>query len=274
LEVKFRVIHAVVTPRHFHFLKTMDTLYGMGQEGLKARKQEGGSRNEKEGEYHFREIQELEKPLVLVLEKLRARIEAGVYDVLLSDDVGGRIPTLALRKIMNKVNEKAGKGDVSVYFLSGNMTDRPSSSIGRAMREHIKEKIKNEIVTRALVVTEYVASGTTIQVLTDILEDAGVTAFDVVALVSNEENLELGTGHWFFSGITPENTEESGWPINAGGDGPRIPRIYGTKVSGVIKVDAAPHPVLGSSNRKRLEIDKAREDVETLAKNAAKALGW
>ena len=290
MEVKFCIVHAMLVLRHFRFFKKMDTLYDMEQEGFKMREQGETEGNEKEVEYHFKEIQELEKPLVLVLEKLRSNIEAGIYDVLLSDDIGGRITTLTLREIINKVNWKAGRENVLVYFLSaGHVLTSARSDTKGSMKKYIEERIKDKIRQRALVVTEYVATGKSVQELADILEAAGVTSFDVAALIVNGDDLELGKGRQFFSGITPKNAEENG--LNAGKS--LLPSIYKNhSISGVRKTEDAPYPELHPALKKpsqeedrdqrdlqkrreiRREVNEAREDVKTLANNAEKALGW
>ena len=272
----------------------------MGQESFKTEDIQGkNEKTKKEGGYNLEEIKELEKPLALVLEKLKANIEDGVYDVLLSDDKGGRIPTLALREIMNKANQETGRGNVLVYFLSaGNALSRLAEE-GKEMKEYIKKEVKDKVERRALVVTEYVASGMSIKVLADILSEAGIAAFDVAALVCNRDDVALGEGHQFFSGITPENAEENGWHVSAL-EGVALPLIYGARISGVTKRGDEPHPTLDpllkkatrielkniagnplAFKKKRQErekmrenVNKAREDVKTLAENAEKALGW
>lgn len=287
-------VRDIIRIKPFVFLKKTDTLYCMGQEGFKReRQEEEGEKKKEEGEYNFEAIKELEKPLVLVLEKLKANIEAGLYDVLLSDDKGGRIPTLALREIMNKENEKAGRGSISTFFLSAGRGLSLTDDLQRAMKKYIEKKIKNKIERRALVVTEYVSSGMSIQVLADILKEAGVTAFDVAALVCNKEDIDLGEGQKFFSGITPHNAKENGWRVDE--SHPKelfTPSVYNrSELSGVVKKENTPYPQLherlkkpsrrqrdqGTVNRKRKareEVNKAREDVKTLAENAEKALGW
>lgn len=270
----------------------------MGQEGFKTEvPEEKGEETKKEGEYNLPEIKELEKPLILVLEKLKANIEAGVYDVLLSDDKGGRIPTLAIREIMNRVNQEAGRDKVSVYFLSGGQGLSRSDEAGKETKRYIEEKIKNEVKRKALVITEFVSSGVSAEILAGILKKAGV-AFDIAALVCGREDLELGEGYEFFSGITPENARENSWGREFLEVDP--PKIYHADISGVAKKENLPHPSIDERLKKpaqvelravmrdprafkkkrqareelREKVNKAREDVKTLAKNAEKALGW
>jgi len=52
-----------------------------------------------ESEYYHPEIAEIEPAMSALVEKIKSNIENGDYDTIISDDVGGRIPSLILRKI-------------------------------------------------------------------------------------------------------------------------------------------------------------------------------
>ncbi len=45
-------------------------------------------------EYHFEEIAEIEQAVASLISQLKEKIKNGEYDTLISDDTGGRIPTL------------------------------------------------------------------------------------------------------------------------------------------------------------------------------------
>ena len=106
----------------------------------------------------------------LVLE-LRERIFQ--YDTILSDDASGRLPSLLLRKIINKTRDTS----IPVYFLAGGH--------GLAKRaeqiEAFLKKKKGEL-GKVLLVTEYVFTGLSMTNLTDILKKVGIV-FDVASVV-------------------------------------------------------------------------------------------
>lgn len=67
-------------------------------------------------EYFFPEIEIFEKPMREVVLQMKQEIEAGVYKVLLGDDIGGRIPTLILNEI---IKEKNPQKDLGMFFVAG-----------------------------------------------------------------------------------------------------------------------------------------------------------
>lgn len=133
-----------------------------------------------EGEFHFKEVAEIEPALVSLITQLKEKIENGEYDTLLSDDVGGRIPSLVLRKIIKEI--KPDK-DIETYFIASGKTYLPLPSekdkYGK-LQEHLKtiaDKTK-----KALVVTQFIFTGKTLIRLADALKEAGIDNFDMATV--------------------------------------------------------------------------------------------
>lgn len=76
-------------------------------------------------EFHFREIAEIEPAIISLVKQLKEKIESGEYDTLISDDVGGRIPTLVLRKIIKEHNPDQKLG---TFFIANGETYLPTSA--------------------------------------------------------------------------------------------------------------------------------------------------
>ncbi len=57
---------------------------------------------EEKEEYNFGWMKEVEPMMVSLVEELQNRIDSDMYGNLVSDDAGGRIPTLVLRRIINE----------------------------------------------------------------------------------------------------------------------------------------------------------------------------
>ena len=147
---------------------------------------------EQKSEYYFEEMKEIEPAMVSLVSQLKEKIENGEYSSLLSDDVGGRIPTLILRKILR---EKGPNPNIKAHFLAAGhhmpgwedsvdeMTGYHSGS--KEMHnekdyEKVKEYFKklNFGSKKILVVTQYTFHGETLKKIGRALYDSGVKNFD------------------------------------------------------------------------------------------------
>jgi len=86
-----------------------------------------------EAEYYHPEIAEIEPAMIVLVEQIKSNIENGDYDTIISDDVGGRIPSLILRKIFKY---KYPKRKFNTFFVSGGQI--------------INDKIQQELINRFL----------------------------------------------------------------------------------------------------------------------------
>src|SRR3990167_7175602 len=65
------------------------------------------------------EIDRLEKPTEVILEKILGNIERGEYDLIIGADASGRVPTLVFKKFIDYVYKKLGYQTAKTIFLAG-----------------------------------------------------------------------------------------------------------------------------------------------------------
>ena len=163
---------------------------------------------ESASEFHFREIAEIEPAMVSLVNQLKEKIESGEYDTLISDDVGGRIPTLVLRKIIKELNPDQ---KIETYFIASGKTYLPTPADKEKygqLQERL-EKVTAE-TKKALVVTQFIFTGKTLIRLALALKEAGVENFDIATVdamphfeqesvlrgVLGDNNLYVGSEAW------------------------------------------------------------------------------
>ena len=78
-----------------------------------------------EKQFHFAEIAGIEPAVISLAKQLKEEIDRGSYDTLISDDVGGRIPTLILRKILKARNPD---NKLSTFFVASGQKYIPEKS--------------------------------------------------------------------------------------------------------------------------------------------------
>lgn len=145
--------------------------------------------NESEGGFHFEQIAELEPAVISLVEKLKEKIEAGEYDTLVSDEIGGRIPTLILRKIIKLVRPNA---QLATYFISGghylpdaapypdSKNEKKRAGDYEKLSKHIQKITEN--TKSALISTQFIFKGGSVSKLYRLLKEAGVPDVDVASL--------------------------------------------------------------------------------------------
>lgn len=149
-------------------------------ENFENRPNSDGFEQQKASEFHFNEIAEIEPAMLSLVDQLKDNIETGEYDTLISDDVGGRIPTLVLRKIIRLINPNQ---QIDTYFVAGGKTYLPGpekGDQGEQLQEYLT-KIGSK-AKKALLVTQYIHTGSTIIKLTEALKETGLSSFDVAAV--------------------------------------------------------------------------------------------
>jgi len=113
--------------------------------------------------YHFAEFGELEGAFIDLIKELKEEIENNTYDTLISDDVGGRLPTLALREVIKKQTNKPP----DTFFLP----------FGRDANQKNVQKNVEGLVRKSgktLLVTEYVMTGRTLRDAVKVFDEAGL----------------------------------------------------------------------------------------------------
>jgi hypoxanthine phosphoribosyltransferase len=103
------------------------------------------------------------------------------YDTILSDDAGGRLPSLFLRRIINRKREELGREPSNTYFIGwGRHANRKRDW---EVRKFIWSKRKQ--IGKALLVTEHIRTGGSLNELAKLLEETEIN-FDI-ATVSTEQ---------------------------------------------------------------------------------------
>ena len=133
--------------------------------------------------FHFIEIAEIEPAMVSLVNQLKEKIESGEYDTLISDDVGGRIPTLVLRKIIKELNPDQ---KIETYFIASGEVYLPTPADKEKygeLQKHLKKVTAK--TKKALVVTQYIFTGKTLIRLASALKEAGVENFDIAVVAAS-----------------------------------------------------------------------------------------
>ncbi|OGZ69885.1 MAG: hypothetical protein A3D44_03230 [Candidatus Staskawiczbacteria bacterium RIFCSPHIGHO2_02_FULL_42_22] len=145
---------------------------------------------EREGkEYNFDIMNKAEVSMARLVKKLKNNIEDGDYSALLSDDTGGRIPTLVLRKIML---EKGPNKNIKTYFLSAGLGNTPMKFMDDRSEKRKYQKMITYLKNmdfgdkKLLVVTEYMSMGNTLDGIGEALKDIGAN-FDFAIQSTNED---------------------------------------------------------------------------------------
>lgn len=161
---------------------------------------------EKEIQYHFEEMAEIEPAAIELVKQLKEKIENGEYDALISDDAGGRIPTLLLRKIFREITPDKKIGTLFVAaghslpnrgnydrldnpnfefeddkVEDGNITNKKIGTDYQKLLDYLKKFKEQNKVTKPLLVTQFIRRGASIGALSYALHDVGIQA-DIAAL--------------------------------------------------------------------------------------------
>lgn len=129
----------------------------------------------------------LESVARLVLE-LREKFDN--YDTIISDDTSGRLLSLFFKELIDKRKKEIEKPPVEIYFVA---TSANAGGTTPALESFIGKKQKT--LGKTLVLTEYISSGQTMEIVTDILERHGVD-FDIAAVSLTREAETYEHGAW------------------------------------------------------------------------------
>ncbi|MFA6295992.1 MAG: hypothetical protein WC663_01430 [Patescibacteria group bacterium] len=132
-------------------------------------------------EFHFEDLAKIEVAMTSLSSQLKEKIDNQEYDTLISDEVGGRIPTLVLRKIIKTVNPYQ---DLKTYFLASGQLYFPRQGQMNYYELQKKLQIIAGKTKRTLLVTQFVFHGTTIKKMVTALKDSGIENLDVAAVES------------------------------------------------------------------------------------------
>lgn len=206
--------------------------------------------------HNGRQLMEVLARLVL---ELKDKLQK--YDTIISDDASGRIPSLLLRKIVNKEREKSGREKIPIYFLAGGQTHGDEIKM-KQIDKFLKNR-KNSL-GKVLLITEYISTGRSIHSLSRILENNKID-FDI-ATVSLDPDYEIKINSiskilnkLIYGEISPK-----------GLDIYRAKAATGVKKHGIL---GQPHPRKKTSEEyDESQVRKARKDIDKLAEELSKLL--
>jgi hypothetical protein len=196
--------------------------------------------DEKTSENIFNSLSHLTKEL---------KEELPYYDAIFSDDVSGRLASLFFREIINFEKEKNNQDLVQTYFLT------PRRGRYKQTNENIDEFIteKSPNITKALIVTEHIDSGSSLRVIIQSLQNNNID-FDIASISINK-----------FIPLKKEFLEKLTY-YSKGSDGLLFykKRLEGVKRDKLNNANIHPKKVMGEEAREKGR--QAREDISTIAK--------
>lgn len=167
------------------------------------------------------EIEQIAPALSEIVSELGPSIENGEYDTFIGEDASGRIPAIIIWQAAKEVSGWKDKEQPDLRFIVGTQTGHISPEKLEGIRNVLKKTDKSG---KKLIITEFVFSGNSMKTMIDTIKDAGFEA-DVAVVHSDfmsKEDLEKKWGCRVYLGKID-----------------RQPKIYRSKISGVIKDDGS-----------------------------------
>ncbi len=220
--------------------------------------------------FHFKEIEQLRSPIENIMKKLYTRIVAGEYGLIIGDDASGRIPALLFNDIICGIYKEYGHQYPDIRFLAGSKEleneekDRKKEIISLYLERVLKRNEENP-QKKALIVTDVIATGVSLDPLIEVLKEKGVD-FDIASVGDiTTEDVESRWGKEVYFGMS------------------KLPKIYGLgTLSGVEKNvnELFSHRVkdndIYTDDEKadmQININEAREDTSRLAGEILEKVG-
>ncbi len=142
----------------------------------------------KESSFNFVEIENLKTGMVNLVRKLKGNIDNNKYDALISDEIGGRIPTLVIREVIKSIHPEA---KINTHFIAGGYYIPHDDSKGfLRFCQYVKDSIKED--KSILLITQYVHTGGTLRDFALALSKSGVDDFDIGVVNSEKTDDDLG----------------------------------------------------------------------------------
>ena len=185
--------------------------------------------------YNFPEIESFKDGLFEICEKMKGDIEANKWTKLLSDETGGRIPTLVIWNLIKHFHPDSAP---KPFFLSSGLTYKPNTPADVFKELDFLKKITNP-EDKCLLVTQFIRTGKTMKSMMHELDMVGIRKenIDIAAVVSDHNDeiisnkfglsqgqLNLGTRNWGqgpdveafyprFTGVIQNGKEYSSVPV-------------------------------------------------------------
>jgi hypothetical protein len=188
------------------------------------------------------------------------------YDTIISDDVGGRLVSLFLKRVIDKKKAELNEKSTSVFFIASGRKD------GRKNNEVINNFIieNKKIFGRVLVVTEYIETGFSIKSIADKLEEQNIE-FDIAALSISPDN------NYLDSSDPDSNIDHDLWrylkkKLKYGGMGYVGYSFSKRSPLGIKKDDNINVHPIKNKEINQSSINMARRDIEFLADEISKLI--
>lgn len=139
-------------------------------------------------------IAELFNPIENLLVELRHEINDGKYDTIIGEDVSGRIPALIFGRVIKNIYDLKNYPLPQSLFFAGSGGGLESKreteeKITKIMETVINSRKGKNAESKVLIVTEYIETGLSLQLLIDALERAGID-FDIATLYVRSNMIE------------------------------------------------------------------------------------
>jgi hypoxanthine-guanine phosphoribosyltransferase len=135
-------------------------------------------------------INELFYPIKYLTEQLQERLESAEYSHVIGDDSSGRIPTLIIKDVIEKIYENNGSPQLTVRFLAGSRYANDPVAKKDTIGEYLDKEINPPTGKRVLIVTDVIDTGSGLIPLTQALKEKGII-YDVATLFMYEPNHKL-----------------------------------------------------------------------------------
>ncbi|OGZ68994.1 MAG: hypothetical protein A3D44_00315 [Candidatus Staskawiczbacteria bacterium RIFCSPHIGHO2_02_FULL_42_22] len=136
-----------------------------------------------EKKYNFEKMAEIEPAAASLVEQLKEAIVNAEYSAILSDDAGGRIPTLILDKIFKEKSPEK----IKTYFLAAgidlhyiNESYNKNTEEYKAIIRYLEKMDFGK--KKTLIVTQFCGSGKSLESIGLLLRSIGINQFDFASL--------------------------------------------------------------------------------------------
>lgn len=119
-------------------------------------------------------LDQLADPTISILSQLRRHVEKGEYQMIIGDDASGRVPALVVWHVLKEIYAKRGYTSPLMRFVAGGAGENAVTA--NALKERVermeKDSSENRLSAgRALVVTDTISSGESLQHLLENLKE-------------------------------------------------------------------------------------------------------
>jgi hypothetical protein len=132
-------------------------------------------------------LEGLKKSFISLCEQMKGHVESGEYDALVSDDTGGRIPTLFFMEVLKLV--KPEHSFKTLFLASGKNYKPENEEQQKRLEGYLKRGLGDS--KKVLIITQYIHNGGTVARLTNDLRNIGVEHIDITSIYANASSEEI-----------------------------------------------------------------------------------